>query len=95
MGFREREQLFPPEAVARTKAHGKGRLEGPGALSWLLVDGVVAGSWSRKRAAKRVELTVRPFRRLGKEQRAGLDAEAERIGRLWSLEPVVRLNQPE
>ncbi len=28
MGFREREHLFPPEAIARTKAHGKGRLEG-------------------------------------------------------------------
>ena len=89
MGFRERERLFPPEAVARTKAHGKGRLEGPGALSWLLVDGVVAGTWSRKRAGKRLELTVEPFRRLTRDRRAELAGEAERIGRLWSLEPVL------
>ena len=87
MGFREREQLFSPEAVARTKAHGKGRLEGPGALSWLLVDGVVAGTWSRKRAGKRIELRVRPFRRLPKARRGELDAEAERVGALFGLEP--------
>ena len=91
MGFREREQLFPPEAVARTKAHGKGRFEGPGALSWLLADGFVSGTWSRKRAGKRVELSVEPFRRLTKAQRDELVAEVERIGRLWSLKPIVRV----
>jgi hypothetical protein len=91
MGFREREQLFPPDAVARTKAHGKGRLEGPGALSWLLVDGTVAGTWSRKRVGRRIELKVEPFRRLTKARRADLDAEAERIGRLWSLEPALQV----
>ena len=89
MGFREREQLFSPRAVARTKAHGKGRLEGPGALSWLLADGVVAGTWSRKRAGKHVELRVEPFRLLTKVERSELDAEAERVGRLWSLEPAL------
>jgi hypothetical protein len=87
MAFRERERLFPPEAVARTKAHGKGRLEGPGGLSWLLVDGVVAGTWSRKRAGKRIELSVRPFRRLAKARRGELDAEAGRVGALFGLEP--------
>ena len=87
MGFREREQLFSPEAVARTKAHGKGRLEGPGALSWLLLDGVVAGTWSRKRAGKRIELRVRPFRRLPKARRTELEAEAGRVGALFGLEP--------
>ena len=87
MGFREREQLFSPEAVARTKAHGKGRLEGPGALSWLLVDGVVAGTWSRKRAGKRIELRVQPFQRLPKARRGELDAEAGRVGALFGLEP--------
>ena len=87
MGFREREQLFSPDAVARTKAHGKGRFEGPGALSWLLVDGVVAGTWSRKRAGKRIELRVQPFRRLPKARRGELDAEAGRVGALFGLEP--------
>lgn len=91
MGFREREQLFPPEAVAQTKAHGKGKLEGPGAVSWLLADGVVAGSWSRKRAGKRIEVRVQPFGRLTKAQRGELDAEAERVGALFGLEPKLLL----
>jgi hypothetical protein len=89
MGFRERERLFPAEAVARTQAHGKGRLEGPGAVAWLLVDGAVAGTWSRKRAGRRIELRVEPFRPLKRPHRDGVAAEAERIGRLWSLEPVL------
>lgn len=91
MGFRERERLFPPEAVARTKAHGKGRLEGPGALSWLLLDGAVAGTWSRKRAGARIQLAVKPFGRLSKAQRASVEEEAERIGRLFGLEPALTL----
>jgi hypothetical protein len=87
MGFREREQLFSPEAVARTKAHGKGRLEGPGALSWLLADGVVAGTWSRKRADKRIELKVEQLRRLTRSNREALAEEAARIGAFFGLEP--------
>ena len=87
MGWREREHLFAPEAVARTKAHGKGRLEGPGALSWLLVDGRVAGTWSRKRAGTKIELLVEPFSALTKPRRLGLDDEANRIGAFYGVEP--------
>jgi hypothetical protein len=89
MGFREREHLFPAEAVARTRAHGKGKLEGPGALAWLLVDGEVAGTWSRKRVGKRIELRVEPFRGLANGHRLALGAEAERIGAFWGLESVL------
>jgi len=91
MGFREREHehLFPLEAVARTKAHGKGRLEGPGALSWLLVDGAVAGTWSRKRAGKRIELRVDPFGKLTKSRRDEVDAEVARIGTFFGLKPTL------
>jgi hypothetical protein len=83
MGFREREQLFSAEAVARTKAHGKGKLEGPGAVSWLLVDGVVAGTWSRKRSGSKLVLRVEPFRRLPAGRRGELDAEVDRVAALW------------
>jgi succinate dehydrogenase/fumarate reductase flavoprotein subunit len=91
MGFREREHLFPAEAVARTKAHGKGRLEGPGALSWLLVEGRIAGTWSRKRAGTRIELLVEPFSALTNAHRLGLDEEASRIGAFYGLEPKLTL----
>jgi hypothetical protein len=91
MGFREREHLFPPEAVVRTKAHGKGRLEGPGALSWLLVDGRIAGTWSRKRTAKVVELRVDPFGKLTKNQRQRLEEESNRVGAFYGIEPKLTL----
>ena len=49
MGFREREQLVPPEVREQVAAHGKGRYEGPAGTPFLLVDGSCAGIWSRKK----------------------------------------------
>ncbi len=57
MGFREREHLVPPAVREQVAAHGKGRYEGPAGVSFLLVDGVAAGLWSRKKGAKRIDLT--------------------------------------
>ena len=59
MGFREREQLVPPAVREQVAAHGKGRYEGPAGVKFLLVDGVCAGIWSRKKGARRIELTRR------------------------------------
>jgi hypothetical protein len=87
MGFREREHLLPPEVGEQVAAHGKGRYEGPAGTPFLLVDGVCAGIWSRKRTARRIELTVEPARRLSRAERADVDAEAERIGAFYGLEP--------
>jgi hypothetical protein len=87
MGFREREQLVPPEVREQVKAHGKGRYEGPAGTPFLLVDGVCAGIWRRKKAAKRIVLTVEPARRLTRAERAGVEAEAERIGAFLGLDP--------
>ena len=80
MGFREREQLVPPEVREQVAAHGKGRYEGPAGTPFLVVDGVCAGIWSRKKSAKNVELTVEPARKLTRAERDGVQAEAERIG---------------
>ena len=49
MGFREREQLVPPEVREQIKAHGKGRYEGPAGTPFLLVDGLCAGIWRRRK----------------------------------------------
>ena len=87
MGFREREQLVPPAVREQVAAHGKGRYEGPAGTPFLLIDGVCAGIWSRMKGAKKVELTVVPARRLTRAERAGIDAEAERIGAFYGLEP--------
>lgn len=89
MGFREREHLVPPEVRAQVAAHGKGRYEGPAGTPFLLVAGLCAGIWRRKRTAKRVELAVEPARRLSRAERAALADEAERIGAFLGLEPAL------
>ena len=89
MGFRERKQLVPTAVREQVAAHGKGRYEGPAGTPFLLVDGVCAGIWSRKKRGKKIEVTVEPARRLSRDERAGIDAEAERIGDFFGLEPVL------
>ena len=89
MGFREREQLVPPAVREQVAAHGKGRYEGPAGTPFLLIDGLCAGVWRRRKTAKRVELTVEPARRLNRSERSALGEEAERIGRFLGLEPVL------
>lgn len=87
MGFREREHLVPPEVRAQVSAHGKGRYEGPAGTPFLVVDGLTAGIWRRRKTAKRIELTVEPARLLSAAERKEVEAEAERIGLFLGLEP--------
>ena len=91
MGFREREHLVPPEVRKQVAAHGKGRYEGPAGTPFLVVDGVCAGIWSRKKGAKTVELVVQPARKLTRTERAGVEAEADRIGVFLGLAPSLTL----
>jgi hypothetical protein len=89
MGFREREQLVPVAVREQIASYGRGRYEGPAGVRLLVVDGVAAGIWQRKQRGKRIDLTISPARRLTRAQRAGLAAEAERIGAFVGLEPVL------
>jgi Winged helix DNA-binding domain len=91
MGFREREHLVPEPVRQQVAAHGRGRYEGPAGVRFLLVDGVTAGLWERRKRGNRFELRVNPVRKLGRAERAALDAEAERIGAFLGLEPVLTL----
>src|SRR5688572_18701510 len=93
MGFREREHLVPPEVRAQVSAHGKGRYEGPAGTPFLVVDGLTAGIWRRRRTAKRIELTVEPARPLSGAERKEVEAEAERIGLFLGLEPRLTLER--
>ncbi len=92
MGFREREELVSPEVREQVAAHGKGRYEGPAATPFLVIDGRCAGVWSRTKRTRKVELTVVPARRLTRDERAGVGAEAERIGRFLRLDPILRFS---
>jgi hypothetical protein len=89
MGFRERDQLVPDEARRQVAAHGGGKYEGPAGVRFLLIDGIAAGLWERKKRGKCIELQVSPSRKLTPAERAELDTEAERIGAFLGLEPVL------
>jgi Winged helix DNA-binding domain len=89
MGFREREHLVPAAVREQVAVHGRGRYEGPAGVRLVVVDGVTAGLWERKKRGKRIELRVTPVRKLTRAQRAQLDGEAERIGAFFGLQPVV------
>ena len=91
MGFREREHLVPEPVREQIGADRRGRYEGPAGVRLLIVDGVAAGLWARKKRGKRIELQVTPARRLTRPQRTVLDAEADRIGAFTGLEPVLAL----
>jgi hypothetical protein len=91
MGFREREQLVPPPVRELVAEHGRGRYEGPAGVRLVLVDGVAAGLWERRRRGRRIELRVRLARRAGKSIRAELQLEADRIGTFLGLEPELDL----
>jgi hypothetical protein len=89
MGFRERDHLVPDATRAQVAAHGRGKYEGPAGMRFLLIDGIAAGLWERKKKAKQVELRVTPTRPLQKSKRMALTNEAERVGTFLGLEPVL------
>jgi len=92
MGFRERDILIPEHVKEQIAAHGRGRYEGPAGVRLLVVDGVAAGLWERKKRGKRIELQITPAQKLTRAQRAELDTEVERIGAFTGLEPVLRVD---
>jgi hypothetical protein len=92
MGFRERDQLVPHPVRELIASHGRGRYEGPAGVRLVLVDGVAAGLWERRKRGKRLELEVRLAQRLGKGRRTELEREAERIGAFLGLEPELSLD---
>ncbi|HUZ02840.1 MAG TPA: winged helix DNA-binding domain-containing protein [Thermomicrobiaceae bacterium] len=87
MGSREREQLIPEAVRRQVAAHGRGRYEGPAGVRFLVVDGVAAGLWERRKRGRRIELRVAPARTLTRVERAQLAGEAERVGAFVGLEP--------
>jgi hypothetical protein len=89
MGFRERDRLVPQPVRELVAAHGRGRYEGPAGVRFVLVDGVAAGLWERKKRGRHIELAVRLVGRVTKARRAELEREAERIGAFLGLVPVL------
>lgn len=91
MGFRERDRLLPEAARALAKAHPKGRLEGPGAVPWLLAGGAAAGSWRRARSGRRVTVSVTPLARVSARRRRDLERECNRLGAFLGADATLEL----
>jgi Winged helix DNA-binding domain len=89
MGFRERDQLVPEEARRQVAKHGRGKYEGPAGVRFLMIDGIAAGLWERKKRGKRVELQVTPSRKLTRPERSAIHTEAQCIGAFLGLEPAL------
>ena len=66
-------------------------LRGAGPSPVLLVDGRVAGVWSRRQRGRRVEIRVEPFGRLSKAQHGELADEAARVSRTHGAEPALEV----
>ena len=92
MGSRERDQLVPPPVRELIAGHGRGRYEGPAGVRLVLVDGIAAGLWERRKRGRRLELQVRLARPLGKARRTDLECEAKRLGAFLGLEPVLSVD---
>ena len=92
MGFRERDELVPQPVRDLIATHGRGRYEGPAAVRFVLVDGIAAGLWERRKRGKRLELNVRLARRIAKADRDELQREADRLGAFLGLEPVLGID---
>ena len=86
LGCGPRERIVPQAARTRVSTCGRGRFEGATALPVLLINGVVAGMWERRKARKQVELRVEVFDELTPLQRDQLEAEAARIGAFFETE---------
>ncbi|HLY86592.1 MAG TPA: winged helix DNA-binding domain-containing protein [Gaiellaceae bacterium] len=92
MGSRERDRLVPDHVRELIASHGRGRYEGPAGVRLVLVDGIAAGLWERRKRGKRLELTVRLTQRAGRKRQAELHREAVRLGAFLGLEPVLSVD---
>jgi Winged helix DNA-binding domain len=91
MGFRERTHLVPEPVRQQVARHPKGRYEGPAGVRFLLAGGRLAGCWERRRRGRRIEVEVRPIRKLTRAERAEAAGETERIGALLGLQPALSI----
>ena len=80
LGYRTRDLGVGPELLKRV--HPGGGIIRP----TVLVDGRAVATWTRKRAGRKLTITVSPFESLSDEVRAGIDEEVGDIGRFLGVE---------
>ncbi|HEY1391209.1 MAG TPA: winged helix DNA-binding domain-containing protein [Ktedonobacterales bacterium] len=91
LGCGPRERIVPEEARPRVNTYGRGRFESATGLPVLLIDGVVAGIWERRKQGKATELRVEAFVELTSRQHEQLAAETARIGAFLGMNMALSL----
>jgi hypothetical protein len=61
----------------------------------LLVDGVIAGVWKHERSGRRLEVTVKPFAKLGTAARKDITVEADDLGRFLDAPASTSFSRPD
>ena len=79
MGFRERDRLVPAAARDLARQHPRGRFEGAAPVPWLLVNGLVAGTWTR--AGRGAGVDVAPLDSLSAAQAEAVERERQLVSR--------------
>lgn len=86
VSVRARGARSPSSERRRVSAYRRGRFEGATALPVLLIDGIVAGMWERRKRGSGVELRVESFGQLTDQQYGQIEEEAARIGAFLGVE---------
>jgi hypothetical protein len=80
IAWQPRELMFAGRASERALAGGQA-----GPVPVILVDGVVAGVWQQRKAAKKLSITVEPLTNLRPSQRDELETQVARLGEIAEL----------
>jgi DNA glycosylase AlkZ-like len=78
-----REQIVPDAARKRISTYGRGKYEGAVGLPVMLIDGIVAGMWERRKRAGAIALRIEPFQPLNVTQNRQLQREAVRLEKFF------------
>jgi hypothetical protein len=78
----------PARAATRARARRAAWRRPLRGVRFVLVDGIAAGLWERRKRGRRIELDLRLAGRIGKTDRAAIEREAERVGAFLGLEPI-------
>jgi winged helix DNA-binding protein len=81
MGCQPREEIVPVAVRDRIRTFKRGRWEGAAGVPVLIVDGIIAGVWSRTERRERIAIAVESPLRLTSAQRGAVRRDAERVGR--------------
>jgi DNA glycosylase AlkZ-like len=88
IAYKDREPVVAPRRAGITSVRGDMFAH------QLVIDGLLAGRWTRGKGASSVRLEVAPYRRLTRDEARSIAAAADRYGRFMKLATDVRIVQP-